>query len=66
MKIFCGETVCEACGDCLACYAGNPCHETKSGYHVWPSEEVRLSPTKVVSVSDGKVILRRDTPTHEV
>jgi hypothetical protein len=31
----CGEDFCDACGDCLDCYGGDPCYESKSGEHFW-------------------------------
>jgi hypothetical protein len=29
---ICGEDFCDLCGDCLACYSGDPCPE---GGHSW-------------------------------
>lgn len=43
----CGVDFCDECGDCLACYADNPCYPS-GGKHTWvtyrPEEEewVRL------------------------
>lgn len=31
----CGEDFCDACGDCLHCYEGDPCTETENGQHFW-------------------------------
>jgi len=35
--IFCGGVWCEICGDCLACYGGDPCAD--DGEHCWPRKE---------------------------
>lgn len=33
----CGEDFCDACGDCLSCYGGDDCTESRdgSGSHRW-------------------------------
>lgn len=31
----CGEDFCDACGDCLSCYAGDPCYSSNIGEHRW-------------------------------
>jgi len=36
----CGEQFCDACGDCLYCYADDRCHYTADGHHV-PGERQR-------------------------
>jgi hypothetical protein len=30
----CGEDFCDQCGDCLACYSGDPCYDGGDG-HTW-------------------------------
>lgn len=25
LEIWCGDAFCDSCGDCLACYVGDPC-----------------------------------------
>ncbi len=32
----CGQTFCERCGDCLACYGGDPCYD--GAFHQWPDD----------------------------
>jgi hypothetical protein len=34
----CGRDFCDQCGDCLACYASDPCHESSDGVHTWQCE----------------------------
>lgn len=31
----CGRDFCDACGDCLACYGGDPCWPRHKGPHLW-------------------------------
>lgn len=31
----CGLDFCERCGDCLDCYGGDECLESKDGQHLW-------------------------------
>lgn len=31
----CGEDFCQACGDCLDCYGGDPCHERDGDAHTY-------------------------------
>lgn len=31
----CGEDFCDHCGDCLHCYGGDPCTQSKDGEHYW-------------------------------
>jgi hypothetical protein len=33
----CGVTFCVRCGDCIACYGGDPCMDG-DGLHVWPDD----------------------------
>lgn len=39
----CGADFCEACGDCLACYAEDECLESPDGEHQWPEVLFALS-----------------------
>lgn len=32
---ICGQDFCEACGDCMSCYGGDPCTLDDTGRHVW-------------------------------
>jgi hypothetical protein len=39
-KPQCGEDFCEACGDCISCYGGDPCHRNDDGEHQWINPHV--------------------------
>lgn len=34
LHLVCGEDFCEVCGDCLSCYAYDPCNNGAA--HIWP------------------------------
>lgn len=49
----CGEDFCDQCGDCLACYGGDPCEDGESG-HNWiryaePEDGAHISHTSIQS-----------------
>ena len=31
----CGHDFCALCGECLACYSGDPCTDGTTGEHTW-------------------------------
>lgn len=42
LEIWCGDAFCDSCGDCLACYVGDPCGYD-GGFHFFVVYEEDLA-----------------------
>lgn len=38
----CGRDFCDSCGDCLACYSGDPCYFGETDQHFWVVYEEKV------------------------
>ena len=68
----CGKDFCDTCGDCLACYGGDPCSKSKDGKHLWviyeeEVEEPETEPLDVnVGIGDGEIRFYEEEPDEDL